>query len=280
MEKTVSLPADYHVHTAYCGHAHGKIVDYVESAIRSGIREICFADHLGRYYLRASQRRRHWDWGMDSRLLGRYFDEIDELRQAYCDKITIRVGLEIDYIAGAEDILKSVLAPYSFDFLLASIHCVPSLGWKHLANYGRQDSWTVYQAYFDAAKAALRSGLFDSLAHLDFIWRYVKWPESHDDDVAAAIQSTVATAHATNTAVEINANALLWSQVYTAGKYDPFSVFLDAVEKYGAAITVGSDAHKPEFVAKSFSQLAAILKKRSIGTYCTYRKRRRIPASL
>lgn len=278
--RTTQLPADYHIHTAYCGHAHGKTVDYVEAALRAGIREICFSDHLGRYYLRAPQRRRHWDWGMDVRMLGRYLDEVNELREAYAGRITIRAGLEIDYIEGAEGVLKSVLAPHSFDFLLASIHCVPAIGWKHLSNYGHRSPWPVYEAYFAAAKAALRSRLFDSLAHLDFIWRYVKWPESRDGEVAAAIRDTVATAAAAGMALEINANAFLWSQLYTAPKYDPFAVFLDAVRDHNAAVTLGSDAHKPEFVGKSFPSLVPLLRKYDIDTYGTYRKRQRIPAEL
>jgi HisJ family histidinol phosphate phosphatase len=57
------MRVDYHVHTPYCGHAHGKIIHYIDSAIENGIQEIGFADHLGRYYLTPAQKRRYWDWG-------------------------------------------------------------------------------------------------------------------------------------------------------------------------------------------------------------------------
>jgi histidinol-phosphatase (PHP family) len=280
MARPKGLPADYHIHTAYCGHAQGKIVEYVESAIHAGLREICFCDHLGRYYLRAPQRRRHWDWGMDIRLLGRYHEEVDEIRKAYADRIIVRTGLEIDYIEGAEDILESVLAPYRFDFLLASIHCVPTVGWKHLANYGRRESWPIYRAYFTAARAALRSGLFDSLAHLDFIWRYSRWPDARDEAIAEAIGDTVAVAAEVDMAMELNANALVWSQLYATPAFDPLVVLLDAIRDHDVAVTLGSDAHKPECVGKAFPELVALLKKRKIERYCTYRKRTRIPASL
>ena len=38
--------ADYHIHTKRCGHAIGEMEEYVKNAIRKGLREIGFSDHL------------------------------------------------------------------------------------------------------------------------------------------------------------------------------------------------------------------------------------------
>ncbi|MGM9624341.1 MAG: PHP domain-containing protein, partial [Eubacteriales bacterium] len=39
------LAANYHTHTPRCGHAGGNEREYIENAIRAGIRTLGFADH-------------------------------------------------------------------------------------------------------------------------------------------------------------------------------------------------------------------------------------------
>ncbi|MBD3390962.1 MAG: histidinol-phosphatase HisJ family protein [Chitinivibrionales bacterium] len=267
--------ADYHVHTPYCGHAQGKIVEYVDAAIAAGIPEIGFSDHLGRYYLTKSQKRRYWDWGMNERNLGRYLSELSDVSETYDGRIGLRAGLEVDFIEGAEDLLTPIMELYPVDYLLASIHCIPSLGWKHIAHYTKRDSWPVYEEYFRLARAAIESGLFDSLAHMDFIWRYVKWPAGKGEEVFKLIDRTVEGAARADVAVEINSNGYLWSQLYKVDEGDPFDALVRSVVEHGAHITIGSDAHKPEFVGKAFDSVVPALKDRGVAKYSVFAERKR-----
>lgn len=276
MTNNATIISDYHIHSPYCKHAHGKMIDYVENAILMGMQEICITDHLGRYYLTASQKKRYWDWGMSEQNLARYYLEIEDLKETYKDQITIRKGLEIDYIEGAEEILLSILKPYSFDFLLGSIHCLPSYGWKHIANYASDDLWPIFYEYFRVAKSMATAGIFNSIAHLDFIWRYSKWPAKKSNAVFEMIEKTIKVAIEHDLCIEINANGYLWSQIYTIRGGDPFNILLKKIKKYNAPITIGSDAHKPEFVGKAFAELAHILKKRGITHYYTFENRKKI----
>lgn len=275
MKKKSHIISDYHIHTPYCGHAHGKIIDYVEMALQMGMKEICFTDHLGRYYLTESQKKRYWDWGMNERNLARYFLELEDVTTIYKDSIAIRTGLEIDYIEGAEDMILPLIDKYPFDFLLGSIHCLPVFGWKHIANYSSNDLWTIFNEYFRVAKAVVSAGIFNSLAHPDFIWRYAKWPMKKTKAIFDFIEDIVQTAVSNNVAIEINSNGYLWSQIYTIQGGDPFGVLLENIKTYDALITIGSDAHKPEFVGKAFKALAPMLKNRDIKRYCTFNKKRK-----
>lgn len=268
--------SDYHIHTPYCGHAHGTIIKYVENAINRGMKEICFTDHLGRYYLSESQKKRYWDWGMDSQKLERYVLEISDVKSIFKNEITIRTGLEIDYIDGAEDMIDPIIGKYPFDFLLGSIHCLPSFGWKHIANYSQKDVWSVYHKYFEAAKSVVKGKIFNSLAHLDFIWRYSKWPDKKTHEIFKYIEEIVELSQKNDVAIEINSNGYLWSQLYTIPGGDPFTALLKYISKFKAPITIGSDAHKPEFVGKMFNDLAKTLKKNAIMEYCTYLNRSKI----
>jgi histidinol-phosphatase (PHP family) len=265
--------ADYHIHSPYCRHAQGKMIDYVNAAILYGLPEIGFSDHLGRYYLSASQKRRYWDWGMSATALERYVMEIESLQAAFKDRITIRMGLEIDYIEGAEELLRPLIDKYEFDFLLASIHCLPVFSWKHLSTFVKKDTWPIFENYFHVARSLIQCGLFDSLAHIDFIWRYVKWPDGHTADVFAFIQEMAALAIASHMAVEINANAYLWSQLYQTGGGDPFAILVDSIHANRTHITVGSDAHKPEYTGKSLREVVEVLKKKGVSSFSTFEHR-------
>lgn len=251
---------DYHIHSPYCGHAQGKTIQYIEKAIDLCFEEIGFADHLGRYYLTNVQRRRYWDWGMNERTITRYTAELSDLRELFRGRINIKIGLEIDFIEGAEELLPPFLDHFPFDFFLGSIHCLPRFGWKHLADYSVYNEEKVVAEYFRCARAALRSKRFHSLAHIDFIWRYLRWPESgalslFEKEIAATVQTALETA----TCIEINANGYLWSQMNSADGPDPFVTLLSELRDRRVPVTVGSDAHDPQLVGKSFSDIIPVL---------------------
>lgn len=262
--------ADYHVHTPYCGHAHGKIIHYIESAIEKGIQEIGFSDHLGRYYLTGTQRRRYWDWGMDERGLVRYFSELSDLREIFAGRISIKIGLEIDYIEGAEDLLQPFLDAFTLDFCIGSIHCIPRFGWKHLSDYhAAANSIEIYSEYFRLAQAALRSGLFHSLAHPDFIWRYIRWPEQYEQ-IVSDLSDTVQTAAEVNRGIEINANGFIFSRSGHFKDFDPFDTLLNLIKRFNVPVTIGSDAHDPSMVAKVYPQLIGLLLEKKIDSFRTF----------
>ena len=265
--------ADYHVHTPYCGHAQGKTIDYIETAIKLGIAEIGFSDHLGRYYLAKNQKKRYWDWGMRERDIARYFSELLDLKETFEDRITVRIGMEIDYIEGAEQIAEEITSRYPFDYLLGSIHCLPVLGWRHLSQYVKVDPKYVYEAYFDAVKSALRSHLFQSLAHIDFLWRYVPWPDAQMVRLEEYISESVALAAEQGTCIEINANGFLWSQMEDFKGYDLFDILLELIKKHKACFTIGSDAHTPELVGKAFPQIISLLKSKGFEDFSVFEQK-------
>jgi histidinol-phosphatase (PHP family) len=260
--------ADYHVHTPYCGHAHGKVIQYVHSAISSGLHEIGFSDHLGRYYLSKSQKRRYWDWGMDEKNIGRYYSELSDLQEIFSKEISIKIGLEVDYIEGAEELLKPFIDSFKFDFILCSIHCMPHFSWEHLSYFSkRTETLPLYKEYFRLARSALHSPYCDSLAHLDFIWRNVSYPLSAHDNILQEIAETVYTAAQLNRCIEINANGYIWSRAHSSSEaFDPFMFLIDQIQLYNVPVTMGSDAHDPMMVGKAFEDLVALLKSRNICT--------------
>jgi histidinol-phosphatase (PHP family) len=251
------------------------MVEYVESAILAGIHEIGFSDHLGRYYLGRMQRKRYWDWGMSERDLERYFNEVMDIKALFADRITIRFGLEVDYIEGAEHLVENIVANYPFDYLLGSIHCLPALGWHHISHYAKSDPEKTYQMYFAAARAAIQSGMFQSLAHVDFLWRYILWPEEKVSELAGFLTDVVTASKKSKTDLEINANGFIWSRANYSKGFDPYDLFLDTIGKHRARITLGSDAHAPQMVGKLFPQIISTLKGKEIDLVSVFERKTR-----
>ncbi len=265
--------ADYHVHTPYCGHARGKTIQYAERAVALGVDELCFTDHLGRYYLSRSQRRRYWDWGISEAKLERYVREVEDIRALFAGTLPIKIGLEADFVEGAEELLEPLLAQFPLDFVLGSVHCLPRFGWHHLTRYARKAPADLYREYFACAHAAASSGLFDSLAHLDFVWRYVPWPTALTDEIMARIDAVVATAAAHGTAVEINANGYLWSTLSPPDGPSPWRRLISCVTHTGVPVTLGSDAHKPDAVGAAFDEIVPYLAHQGVTAYQVYERR-------
>jgi histidinol-phosphatase (PHP family) len=256
------------------------MVEYVEAAILAGITEMGFSDHLGRYYLGKAQRKRYWDWGMPERDLARYFNEVMDIKALFADRIVIRFGLEVDYIEGAEHLVENIVSHYPFDYLLGSIHCIPALGWEHLSQYSKSDPEKTYKMYFSAARSAIQSGLFQSLAHIDFLWRYSIWPQSRPLELADYINDVVSTSKNSTTDLEINANGFIWSRAHYVKEFDPFDLFLESICSHKARITMGSDAHAPQMVAKHFPEIVTLLKSKDINQVSLFERKNRKLADL
>ncbi|MBN2189523.1 MAG: hypothetical protein JW699_08710, partial [Chitinispirillaceae bacterium] len=197
--------------------------------------------------------------------------ELLELREMFRGRIRIQIGLEVDYVEGAEDLLDPIVSRYPLDYLLCSVHCIPQFGWKHLASYGGiGETSAIYKEYFRVARAALRSGLFHSLAHPDFIWRYVGWPQRDPEMPLREIDETVATAGEAGRCIEINANGYIWSRANETGNQDPFEALIGQCRRRKVPVSIGSDAHEPAMVGKCFAELVALLKEKGITTFTCF----------
>jgi histidinol-phosphatase (PHP family) len=198
-------------------------------------------------------------------------NELLELREIFNDKIRIKIGLEVDYVEGAEDLLEPIVGRYPLDYLLGSVHCIPQFGWKHLSSYANSpDTSIIYKEYFRVARAALRSGLFNVFAHPDFIWRYIGWPQHDPAMPFQEIAETVQVAGETGRAIEINANGFLWSQANMVENDDPFEVLLDQCRHRKVTVSLGSDAHEPAMVGKLFPELIATLRRKGVTTFTCF----------
>ena len=117
----MNLPPDYHTHNYLCRHAEGKLTEYAKAALQIGVAEIGFSDH-------APMEQDPFDsWRMLRTELPCYLQMLEQARTEY-PQLTIRAGLEVDYIPGMESWIKELAGLYDWDYFIGSVHYLDN-GW-------------------------------------------------------------------------------------------------------------------------------------------------------
>lgn len=264
---------DYHVHTHFCPHASGRAEEYVLRAVELGLDEIGFAEHVPMYWL--PKERRDATIAMDEAQMDEYVQTVLDLDSRF-PEIHVRLGIEADYIPGAEDALARLLAPYPWDYVYGSVHFLGEWGFDNPAAAHRYDEWNLdelYETYFDTVAAAAESGLFDVIGHIDVIKKWGHRPPRPSHELFVRAADAVASA---GVGVELN----------TAGyrkpvrELYPSAKLLTALVERGVDLTLGSDSHAPSEVGLALD--AAVSEARAAGavSLVRFQKRRRVTQSI
>jgi histidinol-phosphatase (PHP family) len=255
---------DYHIHTRLCGHAIGEPEDYVREAIRKGLSEIGFSDHMPLLGMR------------DDRLtmapddLPHYVDLINDVRSSV-DGLSIRLGVEMDYFPGQMDEVWEVAGRYEFDYVYGAVHYIDGWGFsdsRYLSSHTGKDPDETYSRYFELFCEAAEKGGFDIMAHPDLVKKHgigTRLPiEEMYTEAARALKRA-------DVAIEINTSGLR----KTALEPYPTLKFLEVCGNHGVPVTLGSDAHAPEQVGMDFDMALTLLRKAGIKEIATFEGRKR-----
>ena len=85
---------NYHTHTKRCHHACGEDREYVENAVRGGVKILGFSDHAP-YLFPDTDYYSNFRMGVDE--LESYAESIRALAKEYANDIRILCGFELEY---------------------------------------------------------------------------------------------------------------------------------------------------------------------------------------
>ena len=125
---------DYHTHTPLCLHASGTPQEYVQAAVRAGLREYGISDHA------PMPGEPFDDWRMKQADMPAYLDWLTEARECAAPHgLTVRSALECDWFPGIEPWIEHLQGLHAWDYLIGSVHY---LGEKEeFDNPHRMDFW-------------------------------------------------------------------------------------------------------------------------------------------
>jgi histidinol-phosphatase (PHP family) len=262
---------DYHMHLRdpeeRIDHTLDAVERFVEVAAERGVDEIGFTEHV--YYF--TQLRGLWT---EPYHVERCAYDIDAYVGAVVAAkergLPVKLGLEVDYVAGRERETAELLAPYPWDYVLGSVHFVdgfpvdmePGL----VEKLGPHEAWRRYFAWL---RNAARSGLFDSLSHPDLVKHH--GPRAGPESVQWLHEETADAIEAAGVCVEVSSAGLH----KPVGELYPDPPLLEACRKRGIPITLASDAHVPQNVGRDLDRAIALAREAGYETVTVFEGRRR-----
>lgn len=112
--------ANYHTHTWRCGHAEGGEQDYVQQAVKAGLKTLGFSDHTPYDFFDAEPRNR--PIRMKPEELPEYAAAIRKLANEYRDQIQILTGVEAEYYPKYFSRLLEMLKENGIQYMILGQH--------------------------------------------------------------------------------------------------------------------------------------------------------------
>ncbi len=253
--------ADYHIHTAYCGHAEGTAVGMVRRAVQLGLMEIGFTGHFP-----------YPDGFVDPlancviprEKFPQYISEILKLQEDFRGKILIRLAAEIDYLPKYVEQTRKMVQTYPFDYIMGSVHILENKQIDYseelLSQYIEQLGGVqrLWENYWQHIEELISSELCDIVAHFDLPKKFgVSKPVKDDTERVDHLLNLMKDR---NSVLEINTGGI--DRSYNQEPYPSLNIIRMASEKK-LDITLGSDAHRPQEIGRHFKTIREML--RSLG---------------
>jgi histidinol-phosphatase (PHP family) len=247
---------------------------YRAAADAAGIEELGVSEHVYRF-------RQSLDLWSHPLWVENANDDLD----AYCDFVrstSLRLGVECDFVPGAEDRTRAMLDARDFDFVVGSVHFIGEGDaavdhdgfdvWKQ-PDASADEIWTRYFEHFDRCA---RSGLFDILAHPDLVKVWGKGRPLPEGDLRRFYEPAVEAIVAGGSAVELSTAGLR----KPVGELYPAREFAELVVEAGVPFALSSDAHLPEQVGFGYDRAVEFLDELGVGEIAVFEKRQRRLAPL
>jgi histidinol-phosphatase (PHP family) len=266
---------DYHLHlrpdeggTLFERYFTAANVDrYLAAAAAKGIGELGVSEHVYRFR-QALELWQHPLW------LENANDDLD----AYCEFVRgtpLRLGIECDFVPGAEERIAALLEPRDFDYVVGSVHFVgegdAALDHKGFDIWNGREAEEIWQRYFDAFGEAARSGLFDILAHPDLVKVWGAERPLPEGDLRRFYEPAVEAILVGGSAVELSTAGLR----KPVGELYPAREFAALCVEAGAPFALSSDAHLPEQVGFGYDVALAFLDELGVEEIAVFEGRRR-----
>ncbi|NLL17649.1 MAG: histidinol-phosphatase HisJ family protein [Clostridia bacterium] len=280
------VKTDYHVHPNYSIDASpATIKDYCYKAIDLELTEICFCTHVEldpkrkdkeNFVMVKGEKRSVYDFNW----LDNYFEEISRMQdELKTSGLKVKAGVEIGFCQGIEHEIEKVVNSYPFDYVLGAIHCLDHISIsskKESPHYfGSREAAQVRADYFAVLMEAVKTGLFDCIAHVDLYRRYgIGYLGPEVDTIhRGAIEPVFDEMKRRGVGLEINTS----SRRRGLKEFHPTKEILSiAVEAGIQVFTVGSDAHSLDELGEGIDEALAVLDELNVCNH-VFTRRQPVP---
>ena len=154
--------ANYHTHTERCFHAFGSDREYIETAIKSGMKVLGFSDHCPWIFPDGYIS----DIRMKPADVDGYFSSLTALKKEYEKDIKIYIGFESEYVPELIESQDKFLADYPIDYMILGQHSIAPENISRYTGSPTRDEY-VLKKYIDLIIEGMESGRYKYVAHPD-----------------------------------------------------------------------------------------------------------------
>ena len=258
--------ADYHTHSRVSPDAFSSMTEMAEAAIRQGLQEICFTDHVEPIWFGSTAPRKTYDWAPLT-------EEFRTAQAAVGDRIRLRLGVELGDAVWDLDRSQAIMARApALDFVIGSIHILSEqMDGRDLYSLAPRDEAETRACladYLGQIQRLARWGGFHVLGHLTLPLRYLNENRGMHvsfDGFEAEMEDIFRTIIPKGIGIELNTNRgntplpdAKWLKLYRG--------------MGGEVITLGTDAHAPAAVGCAIREGQALLRECGFRRFCTFRQ--------
>lgn len=265
--------ADYHMHSSCSFDGKYTMAEMVKAAIETGADEICFTDHvepLEESHLRDITPEHDW---------AKHIAQYEEAKAIAEKRIKVRLGAELGEVTVVDTALTDHLLATAppLDFTIGSVHgfmkdgAMMDLCWIKERDEALWDE--AIRLYLAEVRKLIDWGEFNVLGHLTLPLRYAKEDcgmkhrsfAPYRDEVADILERLIDK----NLGIEINTNR--------GNEPLPDEPWLRLYRDLGGElITMGSDAHSPNFIGCAMEERQELLKACGFRYFATFAEQKPI----
>lgn len=227
------LTSNFHTHTVRCGHAEGSDREYVEAAIKAGIKVLGFSDHAPYSYpfgFRSSCR-------MPVNEAENYVKSVRALQKEYCDSIDIYLGFETEYYPELFDGFLKKISRFDVDYMILGQHFLRNeYDGKYVLGHGNDAD--DLKAYVNQTIEGMETGKFAYVAHPD-VFRYEPATKDKASSYEEEMFRLCVAAKRCGMPLEFNFLGFENNRIY------PSERFFKIAAEVGNEVIYGVDAHSP-----------------------------------
>ena len=222
-----------HTHTKRCNHAQGEDREYVEAAIKAGIKVLGFSDHCPQFFPDTDY---YSNFRMRPEEFEGYVNSIRALKKEYKDDIELLLGLETEYYPKTFKKFMEFVKPYKLDYMILGQHFVGN-------EYDRDSFYaprknldeTLLERYVEQVCEGIYTGVFTYIAHSDILY-YEGDPGYYREKMA----QLCVCARDMHIPLEYNLLGIKNEKGY------PKPEFWKLASEIGNSVVIGYDAHTPD----------------------------------
>lgn len=250
---------DFHLHSSFSADSTSDMKEMCNAAKEKGLQEICFTEHVD------------IDYPDDNILpvdLNAYDLKIKKVRENVPD-LQIRKGIESGFQQHIQETTDLHIASQALDFVINSVHVIDGMEVFFPPYYKNKTQKEAYTRYLEVVLQSVNQCTFYSvIGHLGYVVKGAPYAEKelqyqdYRDLIDAILKKVIETGHG----IEINTSGYKTS----SSPIPHLSILKRYHELGGEILTLGSDAHSPEYVAYKFDQAKEIIRQAGFQYQTTF----------